>query len=56
MACLGAKGAFAPPQSVPHMRDITGTRDGSGLPLLANRLVLGKICLLILDIWSSEIP
>ena len=42
MAYHGAKGALAPPQSVPHIRDITGTAAGSGLPLLANSLVLGK--------------
>ena len=42
---VGLKGALAPPQSVPHMRDITGTGDGSELPVLANSLVPAKICL-----------
>ena len=34
MTFHGTKGTLAPPQSVPHMRDIAGTRDGSDLPVL----------------------
>ena len=50
MACCGTKGTIASPQSVPHGCDITGTKDGSELPVLANNFVPGKMCLPILYI------
>lgn len=40
----GTRGTLAPPQSVPHIRDMTGTGSGSELPVLAGSLVPAKIC------------